>query len=206
MPDITDTLKADSTQLNAIDFPPGTSRTYTIESVRVVPGAKDRPVNIRLAEDPDGREFRPSKGMRRILAACWGPDSDTWVGKRFTIYADPSVRYAGKSIGGLKVSHVSHIDAAKKLPLRESESVTTIHTVQPLVEAPRASKPSLARIAELAATIGFAPEELFAGIANTIGHPVAATNELTEDEAVAVIARLEVKAATADSPATGGQA
>lgn len=137
MPDITDTLKADSTQLNAIDFPPGTSRTYTVESVRVVSGAKDRPVNIRLAEDPDGREFRPSKGMRRILAACWGPDSDTWVGKRFTVYADPSVRYAGKSIGGLKVSHVSHIDAAKKLPLRESESVTTIHTVQPLVEAPK---------------------------------------------------------------------
>ncbi|MET0887723.1 MAG: hypothetical protein ABWX92_14880 [Mycetocola sp.] len=141
MPDITDTLKADSTQLNAIDFPPGTSRTYTVESVRVVPSAKDRPVNIRLAEDPDGREFRPSKGMRRILAACWTPDSDKWVGKRLTIYADPSVRYAGKSIGGLKVSHVSHIDAAKKLPLRESESVTTIHTVQPLPDAPTPTKP-----------------------------------------------------------------
>lgn len=146
MPDITDTLKADSTQLNAIDFPPGTSRTYTVESVRVVPSAKDRPVNIRLAEDPDGREFRPSKGMRRILAACWGPDSDTWVGRRFTVYADPSVRYAGKSIGGLKVSHVSHIDVAKKLPLRESESVTTIHTVQPLVEATPTVEPIEVRI------------------------------------------------------------
>lgn len=136
MPDITDTLKADSTQLNAIDFAPGTSRTYTVDSVRVTPGTKDRPVNIRLAEDPDGREYRPSKGMRRILAACWGPDSDTWVGKRFTVYADPSVRYAGKQIGGLKVSHVSDIKAAKKLPLRESESVTTLHTVEPLIESP----------------------------------------------------------------------
>lgn len=174
MPDITDTLKADSTQLNAIDFPPGTTRTYTVESVRVTPGTKDRPVNIRLAEDPDGREFRPSKGMRRILAACWGPDSDAWVGKRFTVYADPSVRYAGKSIGGLKVSHVSHIDAAKKLPLRESESVTTIHTVQPLIESAPAPVESIASQAAKAVAWFTATHNISqANLEAHVGKPIA---------------------------------
>lgn len=138
MTDISDTLKADSTQLNAIDFTGG-PRTYTVSSVRVVNG--DQPVNIRLAEDVDGREYRPSKSMRRVLAACWGPDSDAWVGRRLTLYCDPSVKWGGKAVGGIKVSAASHLEKTKTVAIQESSTVRSQHKVEPLPDAPAAPTP-----------------------------------------------------------------
>lgn len=144
MPDISDTLKADSTQLNAVDFG-GQSRTYTVTSVRVVAG--EQPVNIRLAEDVDGREYRPSKSMRRVLSAIWGPDSDAWIGRRFTLYTDPSVQWGGKEVGGIKISHASHIDGPTKVMLQESSTVRRPHIVEPLTEAPKPVAPTDVEIA-----------------------------------------------------------
>lgn len=138
MTDISDTLKADSTQLNAIDFTGG-PRTYTVSSVRVVSG--DQPVNIRLAEDVDGREYRPSKSMRRVLAACWGPDSDAWVGRRLTLYCDPSVKWGGKPVGGIKISAASHLEKTKTVAIQESSTVRSQHKVEPLPDAPAAPAP-----------------------------------------------------------------
>ncbi len=137
MTDITETLKADSTQLNAIDFT-GTSKTYTVTSVRVVKG--DQPVNIRLKEEVDGREYRPSKSMRRVLASIWGANSDDWEGKRFTLYCDESVTWGGKAVGGIKISAMSGLTAPKKVMIQESSTVRKPHTVQPLPDAPAATQ------------------------------------------------------------------
>lgn len=176
MPDITDTLKADSTQLNAVDFGPS-SRIYTIASVRVVAG--DQPVNVRLVEEPD-REYRPSKSMRRVLAACLGPDSDTWVGKRIELYADPTVKWGGKEVGGIKIKAVSGIDKPKKVMLQESSTVRKPHTVDPLADAP---KPDIAArkkkaVEWFAGTKGVAQSVLEAHV----GKPVAEWDATDLDE------------------------
>lgn len=136
MTDITETLKADSTQLNAIDFAAAGPRTYTVESVRVTRG--DQPVNIKVAEDADGREYRPSKGMRRALAACWGNESSEWTGRKMTLYCDPEVKWGGKKVGGIKISHASHIDRPVEVLVQDSSTSRSKHVVQPLIDRPKA--------------------------------------------------------------------
>jgi hypothetical protein len=42
---------------------------------------------VHLVEFP-GRPFKPSKTVRRIMVAAWGPDASTYAGKRMTLYRD----------------------------------------------------------------------------------------------------------------------
>jgi hypothetical protein len=37
------------------------------------------------------------------LEMLYGDDSDQWIGKKIEIYSDPSIMYAGKRVGGLRV-------------------------------------------------------------------------------------------------------
>ena len=83
MADITATLQAKSNQLNAADLIGGPI-TVAIERVDVNVNA-EQPVAIHLA-GMRGRPYKPSKGMRRVLADVWGPESDVWVGRRMTLW------------------------------------------------------------------------------------------------------------------------
>jgi hypothetical protein len=48
--------------------------------------------------------------MRRVLIFAWGDDGGEWVGKSMTLYNDPSVEYGGVKVGGIRISHLSHIE------------------------------------------------------------------------------------------------
>lgn len=113
MTDISDTLAPNSDQLDAVDLLSG-PRTFTVESTDVRPGA-EQPVSIRLAEFP--RVWRPGKSMRRVLAAGWGAESSQWVGRRLTLFCDPTVKFGGEAVGGTRISHMSHIDKPLSVPL-----------------------------------------------------------------------------------------
>lgn len=135
--DITDTLAPKSDQLDAVDLLGG-PRTFTI--AEVTKGNDEQPVQVRLAEFP--RVWRPGKSMRRVLAACWGPQAEAWTGRRVTLYCDPAVKFGGEAVGGTRISHLSHIDKAAKIPLLVTKGRSAIFTVQPLVEAaPAAPEP-----------------------------------------------------------------
>ena len=71
-----------------------------------------------------------------MLAAAWGTDASKWTGRRLTIYGDPSVRYGGKEVGGLRVSHVSHIDKPITVALTVTRGKRAPFTVQPLPDFP----------------------------------------------------------------------
>lgn len=133
--DITDTLAPDSTQLDAVDLLGG-AQTFTITDVSR--GNAEQPVNVHLAEFP--RVWRPGKSMRRVLAACWGNDAKQWIGRRVTLYCDESVKFGSEVVGGTRISHLSHIDKAKKVPLLVSRGKAATFTVQPLKEAPPAAQ------------------------------------------------------------------
>ncbi len=128
--DISDTLAPDSDQLDAIDLL-GHPRTFTIKSVSK--GNAEQPVQVHLAEFP--RPWRPGKSMRRVLAACWGTDASAWVGRRVTLYCDESVRFGSEVVGGTRISHLSHIDKAKSIPLLVSRGKSATYRVQPLADA-----------------------------------------------------------------------
>jgi len=132
MADITDTLAPNSDQLDAIDLHHSGPRTFTVD--RVVVNKSDQPVSITLREFP--RVWRPSKNMRRVLAECWGVDSSAWTGGRFTLYADMTVKFGNETPGGTRISHISGIDKARKVPIILTRGKTALHTVEPLPEAP----------------------------------------------------------------------
>ena len=129
--DIGDTILAKSDQVNAVDL--AVPVTVTVEGVDVVGG--DQPVNIHLREFP-GKAYRPSKSMRRVLVKLWGPKSADYAGRRLTIYNDPSVTWAGKAVGGIRISHASHIDKPVTMSLALAKGKLAPFTVQPLPDAP----------------------------------------------------------------------
>lgn len=112
--DIGDTIEAKSDQINARDLTGGPI-TVTVEGVEVDP-RKQQPVDIRLVEKP-GKVYRPNKGMRTALIACWGKQSATYAGKRLTLVNDPDTMFKGDKVGGIKISHASHIDKPVKVTL-----------------------------------------------------------------------------------------
>src|SRR5436190_11297519 len=127
--DLTDTIAPTSDQLDAVDLLSG-PRTFTIDAIGA--GNAEQPVNIKLVEFP--RVWRPGKSMRRVLVACWGVDGSKYVGRRVTLYCDPEVRFGGQAVGGTRISHLSHIDKPRQIPLLVTRGKSAIFTVRPLVE------------------------------------------------------------------------
>lgn len=130
--DITETCAPRSDQLNAEDLLTG-PRTFTVE--KVTKGTAEQPVDIHLAEFP-GRPFKPSKTVRRILVAAWGPEASNYTGRRMTLYRDPTVKFGGMDVGGIRVSHLSHLDKPLTLALTETRGKRKPHRIEPLPEMP----------------------------------------------------------------------
>lgn len=106
-----------------------TPRTVTVSEVRK--GTAEQPVEIHLVEFP-GRPYKPSKSMRRVIVAAWGPDSATYAGRRIRIYGDPEVRFGRERVGGIKISHLSHITEPLTVNLTVTRGKRAPHVVQPL--------------------------------------------------------------------------
>jgi hypothetical protein len=107
MTDVTAALEAKSDQLNATDII-GVEPVIKIRDVKVKAG--DQPVSVYYDGD-NNKPWKPSKGMLRVLAGAWGRDSSAWIGKHAQLYFEPTVRYAGVEVGGIRVRALSDIPA-----------------------------------------------------------------------------------------------
>jgi hypothetical protein len=126
MPDISHTIAAKSDQLNAGDL--AAPVVVEVRSVRVV--NDEQPVHVDIG--PDLQPWKPCKGMRRLLAQCWGLNTDTWIGHRVELYCDRSVTWAGQAVGGIRVSAISGIEKPIRYVMRTSKKGTTAYEVRPL--------------------------------------------------------------------------
>jgi len=122
-----DTIEPKSDQLNYDDFIAGPV-TFTVAGVKR--GSDEQPV---IVEVEGNRPFKPCKSMRRVLIAAWGDKGADWVGRQFTLYGDPSVKFGGANVGGIRISHMSHIAGPVTLKLTTTRSKRADYTVQPLV-------------------------------------------------------------------------
>ena len=134
--DITDALAPTSDQLDAVELV--NPRTVTIDDGCRL-GTRDGKTvaEIRLAGFP--RVWRPSKGMLDVLARCWGTDGKAWVGRSVTLYNDPEVTFGKDKVGGIRISHLSHIDGPKTVAIRgRGQGARKIQwKVDPLPDAPK---------------------------------------------------------------------
>lgn len=144
--DISTTIEPKSDQQNYEDYLAG-PRTVTITEVRK--GSREQPVELHLAEYP-GRPYKPSKSMRRVLVYAWGKEASAYVGRQLTLYGDPDVKFGGEPVGGIKISHMSHLREPFKIALtvtrgkRATHEVQRLETRQPAIPAPSAQDVSAA--------------------------------------------------------------
>lgn len=126
--DLSRTIVPKSDQLNFEDVQ-SQCITAVIKSVRA--GNKEQPVFIDL-DGYDGRPYKPSKSMRRVLIGGWGSDGHSWVGKALTLTGDPTVKYGVVAVGGIKISAMSDIADNFSLMLTTSRGKRSEHRVKRL--------------------------------------------------------------------------
>lgn len=144
--DMTRTIEPHSDQLNADDLMAG---PVTVTITGVTRGTPEQPVNVETEQYP-GRPYRPAKSMRRVLVAAWGKDSSVYAGRRLTLYRDPRVRFGREEVGGIRISHLSHIGEPMTVMLTVTRGRRAPFTVQPLPddETPREDHEGPATVVE----------------------------------------------------------
>lgn len=130
--DMTHSIAPNSDQVNAEDLL-SSPRTVTVTGVEA--GTNEQPVFIHLEEFPN-RTYRPSKSMRRILVAAWGPEASEYVGRHMTLFRNPEIRFGRDAVGGIQISHLSHIDGPLTVALTVTRGKRAPFTVQPLPHTP----------------------------------------------------------------------
>lgn len=143
--DVSAALIAKSSQLNAVDLV-GSEQTVTI--LEVTQGSAEQPVNIVTDIFGPGRPFKPSKTVLRLLAKAWGLETANWVGHSMTLFRDPSVRWAGEEVGGIRVSALSHIDKAFAISLPVSKTKHANYAIKQLAAPAARDWPSEIRANE----------------------------------------------------------
>ena len=130
--DLRKTIIPNSNQVNADDLITG-PRTIKIREVKEG-DSEQQPVSIYFDGD-DNKPYKPCLSMRRLLVQVWGHEGKSYVGKSMTIFLEPSVKWAGVEVGGIRISHVSNIDKPKDVLLTVAKGKRRPYTVQPLILA-----------------------------------------------------------------------
>jgi len=105
--DLRSTIIPKSDQLNSEQLLGG-PMIITVSDVKVGSGA-DQPVSVFYALDP-GRPFKPCKTMRKLLIFAWGENGLNWIGKSMELFNEPSVKFGGEEVGGIRISRLSDIN------------------------------------------------------------------------------------------------
>lgn len=143
--DMDDTVIPKSDQLNADDLSDGRTLTVTVTRTKVSKG-EEQPVVIWYKEGngETKKPYKPSKSMRRVLKTVWGSDSSKYAGKSMTLYCDPTVKFGGLEVGGIKISHMEGLSESRTLALTATKGNKKPHVVKPLAvqqQAPAAAEP-----------------------------------------------------------------
>lgn len=149
---LTESIAPKSDQLNADDLIGG---PVTVTVVEVRSGTPDQPVNVITEEFGAERPYKPSKSMRRVLVMAWGAESAAYVGRKLTLFRNPAIRFGKDEVGGIQISHMSHIDAPISVALTVTRGKRAPFTVQPIVDAtPKADESGRDWLKELELTGG----------------------------------------------------
>jgi hypothetical protein len=130
MTDISQFTAPKSDQLNADDLIGG---PRTVRITRVTGQAGEQPISV-FFEGDNGKPYKPCLSMRRIMLALWGKDGNQYAGRTMTLYRDPKVTYGGIETGGIRISHMSHIDSDTTMILTESRKKRAPFKVRKFVE------------------------------------------------------------------------
>ena len=148
MSDMSAVIVPKSDQLNADDLIAG---PITIKITGVtIKGGTEQPIAISFEGD-NGKPYKACKSMCRIMVAAWGPDSKRYAGRSMTLYRDPTVKWAGMEVGGIRISHMSDIEAPLTMALTQTRANRKPFTVKPLTKQNPAARSAEAAVSPLSA-------------------------------------------------------
>jgi len=127
--DITHTIQTKSDQLNADDLLGG-DLLITVEGVRIV-NDPQQPVQI-FYYGCGTKPYKPCLTVRKILSALWGADAEQWTNRQMNLFLDPTVKWAGKEVGGIRVNAMSHIPNVATVKVQVRRGVKQEFTIQPI--------------------------------------------------------------------------
>ena len=197
------TIEKKTDQINYEDFLGGATRIVTIAGVKT--GTKEQQYDIAL--EGDKRVWRPAVTVLKLLVAAWGDDATEWVGRRAMLYGDPNITFGRDRVGGIRISHLSHISATVTANLTETRGKRKIHTVDPLPAAPQTepvdplTDRTRRQMFALFGELNINDEDQRKGIGHIVGRPIESRADITDTEAQQVITRLKVKTAEKDAGA-----
>lgn len=143
MNDMSAVIVPKSDQINADDLLAG-PRVITIRDVSIRPGT-EQPVSIYFEGD-NNKPWRPCKSMSRVLVAAWGPDAKAYAGRSVKLFCDPNVTWGGMKVGGIRISHMTHIEREMVIALTATKGKKVMATIKPLtVEQPKSSEDRAAK-------------------------------------------------------------
>jgi hypothetical protein len=128
MIDMIKTIEAKSNQLNSDDLQ---GAPITVRITKVSAGNSEQPIAINYEGD-NNKPFYPCKSMRRVLVAVWGVNAAEYIGRSMTLYRDPEVKFGGIAVGGIRISHMSHMTTPITMALTATRASKKPYTVKPL--------------------------------------------------------------------------
>ena len=126
--DLRPTLVAKSDQLHA-DHLVGGPMPITVSRVSATSG--DQPVTVHYEGDK-GRPYKPCLTMRKVLVLAWGHDGNKWPGRSMRVYNDQDVRFGKDLVGGVRISHLSHIERDIKVSLAVTKGKKALYEIKRL--------------------------------------------------------------------------
>jgi hypothetical protein len=130
--DLSRLVQPKSDQLNADDLLGGPI-TVTITIIDAT-GSNEQPISLSI--DGGYKPYKPCKSMTRLMMFCWGKDGSAYVGRKLTLYNEPTVKWAGVEVGGIRISHMSDIAKNMAVSLTTTRGQRKPYTVKVLTLPP----------------------------------------------------------------------
>ena len=111
----------------------------TVRAVDVITenNAKGKPQSkARLHVAEHALPYIPGAMMGRALQQVWGDDPAGWVGRRLRVYVDAGVTMGRDVVGGVRVSHVSGIDAERVVMVTTRRGQRSPWSLLPMPQRP----------------------------------------------------------------------
>lgn len=123
-------IQPKSDQLNSDDLIG--DRTLTVKITKVSGCEGDQKIAINFEGDGD-KPYKPGKSMCRVLVSVWGATGSDYVGRSMTLYRDGKVQFGGIEVGGIRISHMSHMTEPMVIALTNKKGSRKAFTVRPLI-------------------------------------------------------------------------
>lgn len=135
MSTLSEALAPRSDQLNADELIAG-PRTLKLTGGKITSDGRQQRMTLSYEGD-NGKPFKPCKTMGRAMVMLWKLTDEGFTeqvkGKSVRVYRDPEVTFGAEGqVGGIRISHVSHIEKATSVKLTVSQGKKAIFTFHPM--------------------------------------------------------------------------